>query len=269
MNMMREKLTRKDIIDNLITNLKQKDFVYALWEGGAASFNRVDEWSDIDLYLVVKDEKVEDAYKNMKHILKDISEIEVEFRLPEPVWHGHTQVFWRLEKTTPFLFLDTLFMKESSKDKFLQYKIHGKPLVHFDKIGIVKDDPIKVDSIIEKIKNRLEMLKMNFELFQVLTVKELNRGNDVEALSYYISYTFKPLVELLRIKYSPYHYNFFTSYVYYELPADIVKRLQKLYFVSDIEKLRELRDEAEDWFWDIARSINLDDLKIKLNKNNN
>jgi hypothetical protein len=165
--------------------------------------------------------------------------------------------------------MDTVFMKESSKNKFLQYKIHGKPLVHFDKIGIVKDDPIEVDSLIEKIKNRLEMLKTNFELFQVFVLKELNRGNDIEALSYYISYTFKPLVELLRIKYNPYHYNFFTSYIYYELPYDIVKRLQKLYFVSDVEKLREFRDEAEDWFWDITRSINPDDFKNKLHKNNN
>jgi len=266
---MKEKITRNDIIDKLITGLKQKDFIYALWEGGAASFNRLDEWSDIDLYLVVKDDKVEVTYKNMKQILKDISEIEIEFRLPEPTWHGHCQVFWRLKETIPFLFLDTVFMKESSKDKFLQYKIHGKPLVHFDKIGIVKDDQIEVNSFFEKLKNRLEILKTNFGLFQVLTVKELNRGNDIEALSYYISYTFRPLVELLRIKYNPYHYNFFTSYIYYELPYDIVKRLQKLYFVSDIEKLREFRNEAEDWFWDIVRSINLDDLKIKLHKNNN
>jgi hypothetical protein len=69
---MKEKITRKDIIDKLITGLKQKDFVYALWEGGAASFNRVDKWSDIDLYLVVKDDKVEVTYRNMKQILKDI-----------------------------------------------------------------------------------------------------------------------------------------------------------------------------------------------------
>ncbi len=28
-------------------------FVHAFWEAGAAAFNRIDEWSDIDLYIVV------------------------------------------------------------------------------------------------------------------------------------------------------------------------------------------------------------------------
>lgn len=266
---MKEKITRKDIIDTLITKLKPEDFVCALWEGGAASFNRIDKWSDIDLYVVVKDEKVEDTFKYMKQILRDISEIELEFCLLEPTWHGHSQVFWRLKDVNPFLFLDTVFIKESSEDKFLQYKIHGKPLVHFDKIGIVTDNSIEVESFLEKIKIRLETLKTNFELFQVLILKELNRGNNIEAFSYYIYYTFKPLVELLRIKYSPYHYNFFTSYIYYELPSEVVKRLQRLYFVTDVESLRKFRDEAESWFWDIAKSVNLDVLKIKLHKNNN
>lgn len=181
-----ENITRDDIIETLITKLKPLDYMYALWEAGSASFNRIDKWSYIDLYVVVHDERVEDAFKSMKLALKDISKIELEFRLPEPTWHAHSQVFWRLKKASPFLFLDTVFMKESSEDKFLQYKIHGEPLVHFDKIGIVKDTPVKVESFLKKLKIRLETLKTNFELFQVLTLKELNRGNYIEALCYYI-----------------------------------------------------------------------------------
>lgn len=76
--------------------------------------------------------------------------------------------------------------------------------------------------------------------------------------------TFKSLVEALRIKYSPYHYNFFTSYVYYELPSNVVKRLQCLYFVPDTENLRKCQNEAEDWFWEIVKSINPDDLRNKI-----
>ena len=41
---------------------------------------------------------------------------------------------------------------------------------------------------------------MTFELFQMLTLKELNRHNDIEALVFYQSSTLRPLVEALNIK---------------------------------------------------------------------
>jgi hypothetical protein len=155
-------------------------------------------------------------------------------------------------------------MKKSSEDKFLQYTIHGKPLVHFDKIGAIKDDPIDPEWFPKKLDARLETLKKTFELFQVLTLKELNRGNYIEALSYYITYTYKPLVEVLRIKYCPYHYNFFTSYIYYELPPDVVKRLHRLYFIADAEELRARQAEAETWFWEVIKRIDRATVKKKI-----
>jgi predicted nucleotidyltransferase len=234
-----------------------------VWEGGAASFGRIDEWSDIDMYVVCDDERVEDTFAAMKQAISSVSDIDLEFRLPEPAWHGHSQVFWRLADASPFLFMDIAVMKRSSKDKFLQYEIHGKPFIHFDKIGIVKDDPVERDGYFQGMKTRLEMLKTNFRLFQVLVLKELNRGNDIEALSYYLSYIFRPLVEVLRMKHSPWHYRFFTTYVYYEMPGEIVMRLHHLYFIPDAAALRKCREEAETWFWEIVASIDFDELKQK------
>ena len=40
---------------------------------------------------------------------------------------------------------------------------------------------------------------------------------------------YEQTVELLRIVHCPQRYNFHTRYVYYELPADIVRRLEALY----------------------------------------
>ncbi len=261
--MRRDTITRKEIITALVAALKPLDYVDALWEAGAAAFKRLDEWSDIDLYVVVEDDHVEEIFQLMRQTLLPLSEFDLTFRLPEPTWHGHAQVFWRLKNASPFLFLDIVVMKKSSKDKFLQFTTHGKPLVYFDKTGVVKDEPIDQGIFLEKIKARLESLKITFPLFQVLTLKELNRGNDVEAMSYYVSYTYRPLLEVLRIKYYPYHYNFFTTYVYYELPPAVVTRLEKLYFIADAEMLRKCQAEAEAWFWEVVESINLDDVKHK------
>ena len=48
-----DKIGRKEIISAIVSALEPLDYVYALWEGGAVGFNRVDEWSDIDIHIDV------------------------------------------------------------------------------------------------------------------------------------------------------------------------------------------------------------------------
>ena len=40
---------------HLDRELQPLPYVHAFWEAGATAFNRIDEWSDIDLYIVVDD----------------------------------------------------------------------------------------------------------------------------------------------------------------------------------------------------------------------
>lgn len=254
----------EDIVRAMVEKLKKADYVDAVWEAGAASFGRVDEWSDIDLYVVCDDAHIENVITLIEQALADLGEIDLKFRVPEPTWHGNSQVFWRLKEASPFLFVDAAIMKRSSKEKFLQYSIHGKPFVHFDKTGVIKDGPVDVDKFLQEMKTRFESHKTTFELFQVLVLKELNRGNAVEALSYYLSYILRPLVEILRMKHSPWHYRFFTTYVYYEMPAEIAERIHRLYFVADHKALKKCREEAEAWFWDEAKTMDWDDVKERL-----
>jgi len=262
--MKEESITRKNIIDALITTLEPLDYVNALWEGGAAGFNRVDKWSDLDLHVDVADEHVEDTFESIEKAILTLSEIELKFRLPEPTWHGHSQAFYRLKNASPFLFLDIVVLKQSTKDKFLQFKIHGKPIAHIDKTGVVKNDPPDQESFLNKIGKRLESLKNTFPLFQALTLKELNRGNDITAFGFYMQFTYRPLVEVLRIKYYPLHFNFYTSYVHYDLPPEVVKHLHSLCFVANSEDLRKYQAEADAWFWEVVESISFDEVKRKI-----
>ena len=54
-------LTRETILKTLEDTLKPLDYVQAMWQGGAAAFNRVDAWSDIDLVVLAEDEHVVDV----------------------------------------------------------------------------------------------------------------------------------------------------------------------------------------------------------------
>jgi hypothetical protein len=239
---------RTEVLLGLREELERLDYVQAMWEAGAVSFGRVDDWSDIDLQVVVDDDRVEQALDVIEAALGRISPIDLRHRLREPTWHGHSQVFYRLREASPFLLIDLVVMKASAGDKFLEPETHGSPLVYFDKSNAVVFEPFDADALAEKLRERKAELAVLFDLFQVLTLKEINRGNDIEAFAFYQAYTLRPLIQLLRMIHDPVRHNFHTRYVHYALPREDVERLRKLFYVSDVEELRTRREEAETWF---------------------
>jgi hypothetical protein len=191
---------------------------------------------------------VADAYVVAEAALSALSPITLRYEIPQPTWHGHWQVLYRLRDASEFLVIDLVVMKHSNPNRFLEPEIHGEVLVHFDKRDVTKVKALDRDGHLARLRARVETLRVLFSIFQILTEKELNRSNMIEALHFYQNYTLRPLVEVLRIKYTPFHYNFHARYIHYELPGEVVKKLETLFFVRDGEDLRRKRDEAERWF---------------------
>ena len=65
----------EDMVSAMVEKLKQVDYVDAVWEAGAASFGRVDEWSDIDLYVVCDDDHIEDVISLIEQALASLQVI--------------------------------------------------------------------------------------------------------------------------------------------------------------------------------------------------
>ena len=253
-------LTRQEILDALIAALEPEAYVQALWEGGAAAFDRVDEWSDLDIMIAVDDDRVVETFDLLESCLRSLAPIARQYNLPEPAWHGHSQRFYQLEEASPFLILDVVVLKRSSENKFLQPELHGEAVMHFDKSGVVQTEPFDWPTLKETLRARLKTLRVTFDLFQPLTLKEIERGNAIEALAFYQGFTLRPLVEALRIRYMPARHSFHTRYVYYDLPAQVVEKLEDLYFVADLDELRDKHAQAEAWFNDTLAAIDLDEI---------
>lgn len=241
-------LTRQHILRALTQALEPLEYTCAMWEGGAACFDRVDEWSDIDLQIDVHDERVDDALQVVERTLLELSPIDLKYELPQPTWHGHAQTFFRLQNASPFLLVDLVVMRHSNANKFLEPEIHGNAVVYFDKCGVIEGNHLDLQAHGERMQERLATLGTLFDLFQTLTLKELKRGNEVEALSFYQAYTLRPLVEALRIRHDPARHNFHTRYLKYDFPAEIAERLKPLFFVRDAEDLRLKHQQAQAWF---------------------
>jgi hypothetical protein len=248
-------LTKKQIISTLYAALEPLDYTHALWEGGAAAFGRADDWSDLDIMVDVDDEYVKDTFQVIENTLIKLSPIEIAYSVPQPTWHGHSQVFYRMRDTSKFQLIDIVVIKHSNPNKFIQPELHGKPVVYFDKSEVVQSSPISRQELALKLKDRLEALKISFDLFQILTNKELNRGNLIEALNFYHTFTLRPLVEVLRIPYEPTRHGFYTRYIYYDMPADVLKKLESLFFIVDGDDLWAKRQIAEEWFYETIEKI--------------
>ncbi|MFH1501605.1 MAG: hypothetical protein ABIG03_01030 [Candidatus Eisenbacteria bacterium] len=247
---------RDEVTGALRSALEPLEHVHAMWEAGAIAFGRIDEWSDIDLQVLCEDGRVEDVMETVLRAVEEVSPVDVSFRLPEPTWHGHSQIFHRLRDAGPFLLLDLVVMeRESGKDQFLQPAIHGRPHVYFDKLGDVRWDDLDAAGHARMLRDRVERHRVLYELFRPFVDKELNRDNAIDAMGYYQGLVLRPLVELLRIARSPLRCNFHTRYVHYELPPEDVARLERLFYVRDAADLGAKCDEADAWFRQLVGEV--------------
>jgi len=255
LNTKKKLLTRDIIIQALVKALKPLDYAHAFYEGGAIAFNRIDEWSDIDLYLVVDDQKVKNAFLVVEKALKSLSPIKQKLEIPQTPWPGVSQVFYKLKNTSDYLLIDFVVLKLSSEEKFLEPKMHGKAVFYFNKSGRVKLPPFDNLAFVKKVQERIERFEMRLEMFNVFVQKEINRGNYLEALDLYHAATLATLTEALRIKHNPVHHEFKTRYIHYELPPKTVERLKQLSFVKDEKDLQKKFQEATRWCREVVSEI--------------
>jgi hypothetical protein len=247
-------LTRGTIIKTVARTLEPLDFVYAFWEGGAAAFDRVDEWSDIDLYLVVDDKKVDETFSAVENALKSLCTIEQKYEILHPPSSGLSQAFYRLQGASEYLLIDLAVLKSCSPEKFLEPEIHGNAIFYFNK-SIKVPPPLDKDALVKKLHETLDRLKAKFAMFNSFVQKEINRGNHLEALDFYHAYTLAILISALRIRYNPFHHNFRMHYIHYELPSEIITKLEHLCFVRDEKDLQEKYIEATCWFHEVVSEI--------------
>lgn len=250
-------ITRDLIIKTLTDKLKSLSYVYAFWEGGAIAFNRIDQWSDIDLYAAVDDDKINETFRAMEKALKMLSPIKLKLEVPQLPWPGISQAFYKLENASEYLLIDFAVIKLSAPDKLLEPEIHGKVVFYFNKKNRIKIPKLDKEAFNKKLFERLERLKLRFEFFNNFVQKEINRGSYLEALDLYQNLTLGTLVEALRIKHNPFHYNFKMRYVHYELPLETIKKLVQLYFVKDEKDLQEKYCEASKWLNDVLSEIKI------------
>jgi hypothetical protein len=155
------------------------------------------------------------------------------------------------------LLIDTAVIQHSAPDKLLDEPLHGKAVFYFDKLGVAQVPAFDWSGLKERLDKRVETIHKAFDLYQCMVTKEVYRQNPLDALMFYNSCTLRPLVEALRILHTPARHGFGIHYAYIDLPGEVAKRLEELYFVRDLEDIGRKREEAEGWFYETLEAIRI------------
>jgi hypothetical protein len=243
--MNRARLTRDEVIDAVSGALQREPFVLAVWLGGSDGTGRTDRYSDIDLGVIAEDDFVEEAFARFDAILEELSPVEFRYRLPEPTWHGNSQVFARLRDADPHHFLDLCVLGRSSTDRFVERERHGEAKILYDPENLLTPVDLDWGPHAKKLRARFDAIRQTFVMFQPLPIRAVARGFPAEAAYFYQNLTLKPFVELLRMRYCPERFDFGFRYLDRDLPHEVRSEVESLAFPHDSAEADRFRARVE------------------------
>lgn len=229
---------RVEINHKLKKLYENSNSVLAVWEGGSAATGYLDKYSDLDLGIIVIDDKIEDTFNLTEKFLSDNYGISHKFRMPEPSWHGHSQCFYKLDKAPELFYLDILIEKESAKNRFTESDRHGDSIIWFDKKNLIDSTPTPEDEIETKCKRQYNLISALLPFLEMDVTKQIERGNAIDAISIYGG-LLNRLGALLNIKYRSHKFDFGLRYYYRDLPKVEIEFLEEVLFVKDLDDLKE------------------------------
>jgi len=182
-------IDRETIIRLLCEQLEPLPYIYAFWLEGADANGMVDEYSDIDFWLDIEDEYLEQAITAVEAVLSAIAVIEYRHVMP----YEHPQIrqrIYHLAGTSEYLVIDFCWQLHSRDDVFL---IENNDIeaanVLFDKCGVIWYKPFDRTDFAEE--NTLRLDEAQYCRTQHSRVKRyLWRERYLEAYAKYIGVCF-------------------------------------------------------------------------------
>ena len=231
---------RSRIIAALTERLKREPDVRAVWLEGADAAGYVDEFSDIDLCCSVEASLLENVGALAQSALETIGPVDMVNRLSGPDFQRHT--VFHLAGSSPFLLIDFVAYQAGRGSKFIAGDEIEQPLVVFDRGGVVVYCSPEEAKARQDRPGRLRELRESVAQVSRLE-KYLARGNFLEAFGYYHKWLLMPLIEVLRMKYTPLHPDYYIVHISRHLPADVLAQLEDLAKFNSIAEL-ELKSKA-------------------------
>ena len=239
-------MRRQQVVEVLREALLPLSYVNAAWLGGSDAFGRADELSDVDLQVDVDDGHVAATFGAVEAALAAASPIVARLVMPMPTWHGHAQRFYRLRDTPETCAVDVVVFQRSDPRRYYnQTERHGRPLVLFDRAGVVRPSPLDPAELRATLAREVAGIRERLPFTLPLVAKEVRRGDALAALGLWHRHVLAPLVTLYRVRHTPARHDFGTRYTRHDLPAEVQATLAELAFVTGLDDIAAKLPAAE------------------------
>ena len=238
---------RDKIAKYLQNKLESRDDIYAFWIEGSLPQGHADEFSDIDLWLSVDDDKIFTIYSDIEQILAEIAPIDFRYVVKNKGELGHN--VYHLQGMSNFLTIDvnTQGISRDPHDTVLVRGIDDAEII-FDKRNIIKfkdREPVNID-----IEAKRKKLQGFYTQMHPSLLKNVRRGKNLEAL-YYYHIILRYATKFLRLKHGWHEKtDFDLKHIYRDIPESEVKNLERFYEVPTSE-IENILPELEVWIKDL------------------
>ena len=257
-------ITREAMSSAIQNAVESSSDVFAMCELGSTAMGRADALSDLDILLLVADGSVERVLALAEAGLREVAPLRYRHSDPEPAWHGHSRRHYQLEGAGEHLKIDLLLQQLGTRGglRLLQSELHGVPVVVFNKLGRPVLEPVDWTTHRGRMHAKLAEIRANYELYGNLPMKELTRGRLSDAIHFGTSQILRPLVDLLRMRHDPRHFDWGMRYLDSDLPRETHARLMPLFFSADAKALLSHLTEARSWLESELAEIDVDAIDL-------
>jgi len=248
-------MTRTELREVLREELVGCEFVLAMWEAGSHAFARADEYSDLDVGLLVCEGTLDEAWAAVDRALEKVGGFDLRWHLPGHIFKGMTQRVYHPRLGGPWLALDIGIFQESAEDLYLDEPRHGRAEVMFDRTGRVKPPAWEEEKHRRTMREALQQDVMRWRSHATFFRKELARGRHVDAFGFYVGLALRPLLSVLGMLHRPDRFDYGFRYVKEDMPAEVVKRIERLCYVPSPAALEERFAEADRMFHETVAEL--------------
>ncbi len=226
-------LTRDTILSTLREHLEADPRILALWLEGADTTGSVDEYSDLDVCCSVETGALEPVTTCAREALESLGRLDLvdASTREDDFWF----TIYHLEGTSPYLLIDfNAFVSRGCQ--FFSGDAIEKPLVLFDRAGMVRfiQPQVHLDTLIQggRLRALVEIAGQGSRI-----EKYIRRGDFLEAFGYYHKWLLQPLIEVLRMRYTPLHPDYYIVHISHHLPSSILAQLENFFQIGSLAEL--------------------------------
>lgn len=249
-------LDRTIITNKLREALEPLPFIYAFWLEGADAIGTIDAYSDIDFWVDFEDEYEEQAYEAAETALTELSEIDYKYIMR----HDHPKIrqrIYHLAGTSECLMIDFCWQFHSRPEDEYTYiendSIEAVKVI-FDKDSIIRHKPLDLAKYDQWNRHRLE--EATYRRTQhIRAEKYVRRGQYLEAYAYYNKYVLEPLIDLLRLIYTPVYANYYLVHISQHIPAAEREKLEYFAKIGSLDDIAEKIPQAAKWFDELNERV--------------